>query len=80
MDTVLSPFKEVSVGSTNLESEVGCTLLRAAEDSEGRVATLCKAHDDGSYFISVESPFGTSESGYPTLQEATENWERLVKQ
>lgn len=78
MDTVTSKFKEVSLGSTSLDSEVGYTLLRVAEDSEGRVATLSKAHEDGSYMISVESPFGTSQSGYTTLEEATGEWSRLL--
>jgi hypothetical protein len=80
MDNVISKFREVSLAASLLEVEAGYNVIHVAEDLEGRVATLCKIQADGSYEISVESPFGTSLTGYETLAEAEEDWSKLVGQ
>ena len=61
-----------------METEVGYELLRVAEDGSGRVATLTKDIEYGTFEVTVESPYGNSQNGFTTLDSATADFERLL--
>ena len=75
MENIISKFKEVT---NNMETEVGYELLRVAEDGSGRVVTLTKDIEYGTFEVTVESPYGNSQNGFTTLDSATAEFESLL--
>ena len=73
----MKKFKEVSVGTTDLNAEVGYELLRVAENDSLDVMTMVRNQESGQHEVTVASSNGRSDEflSFDTLDEATANFE-----